>query len=82
MSASPLIQVRNLTMGWHDSVLQQDLSFSVERGDIFAILGGSGCGKTTLLRHLIGLQIPLGGTIEINGVTACALAPLRAPALA
>lgn len=63
-----LITVKNLTMGWEDRVLQKDASFEIERGDIFAILGGSGCGKSTMLRHLIGLESPMSGTIEIAGI--------------
>ena len=41
---------------------------TVERGDVFVILGGSGCGKSTLLRHLIGLERPRAGSIEIADV--------------
>lgn len=74
MSQTPMIQVRNLTMGWDGGVLQREASFEVERGDIFVILGGSGCGKSTLLRHLIGLETPLAGSIQIAGVTGEALA--------
>ena len=64
---APLIQVENLTMGWGDVVLQKDACFQVERGDIFVILGGSGCGKSTMLRYLIGLETPQSGIIKING---------------
>lgn len=65
--SAPLIEVVNLTMGWGDVVLQKDASFQVERGDIFVILGGSGCGKSTMLRYLIGLETPLSGLIKIDG---------------
>lgn len=64
---APLIEVVDLTMGWGDVVLQQNACFQVERGDIFVILGGSGCGKSTMLRYLIGLETPLSGQIKING---------------
>ena len=57
-------------MGWGDVVLQHKASFQVERGDIFVILGGSGCGKSTMLRHLIGLEEPMSGKITIAGVGA------------
>ena len=69
MSNEPLIRVTDLTIGWGTNVLQENATFTVERGDIFAILGGSGCGKSTMLRHLIGLETPLAGTIEVAGVT-------------
>lgn len=63
----PLIEVENLTMGWGDLILQKDASFTIQRGDIFVILGGSGCGKSTLMRYLIGLDAPLAGQIRIDG---------------
>ena len=63
----PLIKVDGLTMGWDETILQKEASFQVQRGDIFAILGGSGCGKSTMLRYLIGLEAPLAGTIDIAG---------------
>ena len=71
---APLIKVDGLTLGWGDRVLLQSASFEVKRGDIFAILGGSGCGKSTMLRHLIGLESPLAGSIEIEGKPSTALA--------
>ena len=68
--SEPLIQVRDLTVGWERTVLLRGASFDVERGDVFVILGGSGCGKSTLLRYLIGLETPLSGTIAIKGLGA------------
>jgi len=65
--STPLIEVRGLTMGWGDVVLQKDANFQVERGDVFVILGGSGCGKSTMLRYLIGLETALSGEILIDG---------------
>jgi phospholipid/cholesterol/gamma-HCH transport system ATP-binding protein len=66
--SAAMIEVKGLTMGWEDNILQKDATFSVERGEIFAILGGSGCGKSTLLRYMIGLEAPLAGEIVIAGV--------------
>ena len=63
----PFIQVVDLTIGWDDVILQRDASFEVERGEIFVILGGSGCGKSTMLRYLIGLETPISGHISIGG---------------
>jgi phospholipid/cholesterol/gamma-HCH transport system ATP-binding protein len=65
--ARPMIEVKGLTIGWGDVVLQKDLTFSVARGEVFGILGGSGSGKSTLLRFLIGLEQPTAGTIDIAG---------------
>jgi phospholipid/cholesterol/gamma-HCH transport system ATP-binding protein len=58
------ITVQDLTMAYGSYVLQRDLTFTVNRGDVFIIMGGSGCGKSTLLRHLIGLKEPAKGTIR------------------
>ncbi len=63
----PIISVQGLTIGWGDVILQQDLTFDVQRGEVFAILGGSGCGKSTLMRFLIGLEQPLTGDIDVAG---------------
>jgi phospholipid/cholesterol/gamma-HCH transport system ATP-binding protein len=62
-----LIEVVDLTIGWDSSVLQRDANFTVERGDIFVILGGSGCGKSTMMRHMVGLETPLRGHVLIDG---------------
>ncbi len=61
------IQVRNLTMAYGSFVLMRDLNFTINRGDIFVIMGGSGCGKSTLLRHLVGLKEPAKGDILYGG---------------
>ena len=50
-------------MAFGSFVLMRDLNFTVNRGDVFIIMGGSGCGKSTLLRHLIGLIEPAQGNI-------------------
>ena len=62
--AEPHIRVDDLTMAYGNYVVQQALSFTVDRRDVFIIMGGSGCGKSTLLRHLIGLQKPAKGTVR------------------
>ena len=67
---TPLITVKDLTMGWGDNILLENQSFEVQRGEIFAILGASGCGKSTLLRYLTGLDEPIAGTVRIDGVGA------------
>ena len=61
--AEPQILVRDVTMAYGSFVLMRDLNFVVRRGDIFIIMGGSGCGKSTVLRHLIGLKEPAAGEI-------------------
>jgi phospholipid/cholesterol/gamma-HCH transport system ATP-binding protein len=61
------IEVRDLTMAYGDVIVQHDVSFTVARNDVFVIMGGNGCGKTTLMRHLIGLQSPARGTVYYWG---------------
>jgi phospholipid/cholesterol/gamma-HCH transport system ATP-binding protein len=65
---TPLIRVDKLTMGWDEVILQREASFDVQKNEVFAILGGSGCGKSTMLRYLVGLEVPLGGDISIAGI--------------
>src|SRR5262249_59999258 len=67
-AAPPHIIVRDLTMAYGSFVLMRDLNFVVKRGDIFIIMGGSGCGKSTMLRHLIGLKAPATGEIIYGDV--------------
>ncbi|MFM7142540.1 MAG: ATP-binding cassette domain-containing protein, partial [Alphaproteobacteria bacterium] len=62
-TAESRITVRDLTMAYGSFVLMHDLNFSIRRGSIFVIMGGSGCGKTTLLKHMIGLVEPAKGEI-------------------
>jgi len=63
----PIITVEHLTIGYGETVVLENLDFTVPRGAVFAILGGSGSGKSTVLRHLIGLETPMRGTILVNG---------------
>ena len=68
-AAQPHIEVRGLTMAYGSRVIQKDLDFTVNRGDIFVIMGGSGCGKSTLLKHMIGLYEPAAGEILYGGAS-------------
>ena len=43
----PCISIKNMTMAYGDFIIQRDLDFTIDRGDIFIIMGGSGCGKST-----------------------------------
>ena len=62
------IKVRNLDMGYGSFVLMQNLNFTIDKGDVFIIMGGSGCGKSTLLKALVGLLRPLGGQVLYDGI--------------
>jgi phospholipid/cholesterol/gamma-HCH transport system ATP-binding protein len=64
-----VIAVAGLTMAYDDFIIQHDLNFTVNQGDIFIIMGGSGCGKTTLMKHMIGLKEPQQGDVYYNGLS-------------
>ena len=68
-SATNMIEVRDLTVGYGDRVVLDRVNFQVRRGEVFAILGASGSGKSTLLKHLIGLYQPLAGDVLITGAS-------------
>src|SRR5690348_15958381 len=65
--ASPAVSVRNLRMGYGERVLLENASFDVQRGEIVVILGGSGSGKSSLMKNIIGLYEPMAGDILIAG---------------
>jgi phospholipid/cholesterol/gamma-HCH transport system ATP-binding protein len=77
MEPQPHITVRNLTMAYGSFVLMRDLTFTVQRGEVFVIMGGSGCGKSTLLRHLIGLNDPATGEIWYGDENFTAADPVK-----
>jgi phospholipid/cholesterol/gamma-HCH transport system ATP-binding protein len=66
-SAEAPIVVEDVTMAYGDFVVQRDLNFTVKRGDVFIIMGGSGCGKSTVMRALIGMQPPAQGRVWFYG---------------
>jgi len=68
--ARAMVSARDVAIGWsRDAVLVEHASFEVQRGEIFGILGRSACGKSTLLRALIGLEPVLAGEVAIEGRT-------------
>lgn len=62
------IDARDITIAYGDFVVQRELNFTVNRGDVFIIMGGSGCGKSTLLKAMIGLKPPAQGDVFYEGV--------------
>ncbi len=62
-------------MAYGDYVIQRDLNFTVNRGDIFVIMGSSGCGKSTLLKQMIGLNRPAKGSVLYDGEDFWAATP-------
>ncbi len=77
----PMIEARNLTVAYGDYVLLKNVHFTVNQGDIFVIMGGSGSGKSSLLRVLTGLMPPAGGEIFIDGKNFGTATPAEKTAL-
>jgi len=63
-----LIEIKDLTVAYGATVIQEKLNFSIQAQDIFVIMGGSGCGKSSLLRVLMGLLAPTKGAVYYDGV--------------
>ena len=62
-----ILEVQGLELAYGSKVIQRDLGFSVPRGSIFAVMGGSGCGKSTVLRSMVGLLRPAAGRVLVGG---------------
>jgi len=63
----PIIELKNIEIGYDDVSVLHDLSFSVKTQEIFIVMGINGCGKSTLLKSLIGLKAPIKGKVLYNG---------------
>ena len=63
-----IIELEHVDAGYPGAVILHDVTFSVRRGEVFILLGGSGCGKTTIMRHLIGLNPILSGRLTVAGL--------------
>ncbi len=77
--AQPYIRIENITKKFGEFVAVNDVSLNIYRGEIFCLLGGSGCGKTTLLRMLAGFEKPTAGRIFIDGVPMEGVPPYDRP---
>jgi phospholipid/cholesterol/gamma-HCH transport system ATP-binding protein len=76
----PIIAVHDLTVRYGNQRVLDHLNLDIARGEIMVLLGGSGSGKTTMIRHIIGLDRPQAGTIRVQGVdiNRCSASALRA----
>ncbi|MBF0217622.1 MAG: ATP-binding cassette domain-containing protein [Candidatus Omnitrophica bacterium] len=63
----PVVEARGLDLGYEGHPVMRGLSFSVNKGDIFIVMGVNGCGKSTLLKSLIGLRAPEKGKVLYSG---------------
>ena len=77
--ADPIISVRGLSVVYGDHRVLDGVNLDIERGEIMVLLGGSGSGKSTMLRHIIGLERPTSGTVQISGIdiNACSKEELK-----
>ncbi|OQY44462.1 MAG: polyamine ABC transporter ATP-binding protein [Desulfobacteraceae bacterium 4572_87] len=66
---TPAITTKDLEIAYGDFVIQRDLNFTVNRGEIFVLMGGSGCGKTTVMRSLTGLKAPKKGQVFLGDIS-------------
>ena len=71
VSTSPMaIEISELAVAYDGHFVLDDVNLQVAEGDIAVIVGGSGCGKTTLLKAIIGLVQPTSGTVRVLGRSA------------
>ena len=64
---TPVVEITNLWTKFGRTVVHQDLNLEIERGEILSIVGGSGTGKTVLLRQMLGLEHPSRGCVKVFG---------------
>ena len=77
--AEAYIRIDNVTKRFGSFVAVNNVSLRIFKGEIFCLLGGSGCGKTTLLRMLAGFERPSAGTIYIDGQDMAGIPPYERP---
>ena len=72
---TPYLSIESLNVGYGNTRVLNDVSLEVARGELVALLGSSGCGKTTLLRSIAGFVMPQSGTIRVDGRDIAPLPP-------
>jgi len=77
--AEPFLRIDGVSKRFGDFVAVDDVSLDIYEREFFSLLGGSGCGKTTLLRMLAGLELPSAGRIYIDGQDMTRTPPYERP---
>jgi putrescine transport system ATP-binding protein len=77
--AKPYVRIERVTKKFGDFVAVDDVTLGIYQKEIFCLLGGSGCGKTTLLRMMAGFETPTAGKIFIDGVDMTSIPPYERP---
>src|SRR2546422_10302508 len=67
-SPAPIVSARDLRVRYQDREVLHGLTFDVRRGETLVVIGGSGSGKSTMLRTLVGLEKPSSGQVRIKGI--------------
>ncbi len=76
---SPLLEIRNLSKSFDGQLAVDDVNLTIYKGEIFALLGASGCGKSILLRMLAGFEQPTKGQIVLDGQDLSQVPPYQRP---
>jgi phospholipid/cholesterol/gamma-HCH transport system ATP-binding protein len=73
--STPIIQIEGLRTQFDDTVVHDNLNLTIAQGEIVSLVGGSGTGKTVLLRHMVGLTHPAAGSVRVFGEDICRADP-------
>src|SRR5678809_1652046 len=79
MAEAPFLRIQNVVKDFDGHRAVDNVSIDIAKGEVFALLGSSGCGKTTLLRMLAGFETPTSGTITLDGQNLADLPPYVRP---
>src|SRR5699024_8345999 len=74
-----LMEIQGVSKYFEDTLAVDNINLTINKGEIFALLGGSGSGKSTLLRMLAGFEVPTEGRILLDGVDITAMPPYERP---
>src|SRR4051794_18851793 len=67
LESPPVVEVRQLTRKFGNATALDDVSLTIRRGGVFGLIGGDGAGKTTLIKHLLGMFKPQSGSVRVFG---------------